>query len=249
MKVLKTKISEIHKKIPKKNRKTTVKQEVARITFFFLIFAGVLAILMMYGNFEVLRNQFVPQEKTTEYEQLEEEPAEFTQVIENLTPTIIEVPANNSSQTPEEWGVAKQIDEHTWTIKVGEDARMATPQEILTALNEYRQRHGSNTLQWDDKLAEYAQGRADHFNSIKSTDKHAGFNDYVQNQNGFEKLGFNGLGENSSYGYKVEAVHLIEWIYAADEPHNKNQLNSGWSHVGIGVSGTSTNLIFGGKKG
>jgi uncharacterized protein YkwD len=147
-----------------------------------------------------------------------------------------------------EWGVAKQVDEHTWTMQVADDARMATSQEIFVALNSYRQKQGKGTLIWDNGLASYAKQRSDYFVSIKKLDGHAGFSDFVDNQDGFKKLGFGGLGENSSYGYKLEGVHLIEWVYAGDKPHNDNQLNSAWTHVGIGVSGTATNLIFGGDK-
>jgi hypothetical protein len=34
--------------------------------------------------------------------------------------------------------VAKQVNEVTWTMKVGEDEKMATAQEILAALNNSR---------------------------------------------------------------------------------------------------------------
>jgi uncharacterized protein YkwD len=147
-----------------------------------------------------------------------------------------------------EWGSAQQIDEHTWTLKVGTDARNASAQEILTALNAYRQKRGKGTLAWDDKLASFSQSRAVHFTSIGNLDSHAGFSDYINNQDGFHKLGFMSLGENSSYGYTLEGVHLIEWVYAGDKPHDDNQLNSDWTHVGIGVDGVATNLVFGGKK-
>lgn len=148
----------------------------------------------------------------------------------------------------EEWGIAEQIGEHTWTIKVGQDKQIGTAQDIFSALNNYRQRHGKGTLSWDQKLSAYAQSRADFFAARGDLDSHAGFTDFVNNQEGFNKLGFMGLGENSSYGYSLEGVHLIEWVYAGDKPHDDNQLNSEWTHVGIGVSGTAANLIFGGKK-
>ena len=143
------------------------------------------------------------------------------------------------------WGVAKQIDAVTWQMKVGEDAKMATPGEILSALNVYRIRYGSQILTWDDKLANYAKSRAVYFNKIKDLDGHKGFQDFLNNQDGFNKLGFNRLGENASFGYRLSGVHLIEWVYAGDDPHNKNQLNNNWNYVGIGVDGTSTALIFG----
>lgn len=148
----------------------------------------------------------------------------------------------------EPWGVAKQIDEVTWTMKIGEDKTMATTKEILTALNEYRQVHGSQVLNWDEKLGNYAMDRAKYLNGIKSVDQHKGFNDFMENQNGFDKLGFTALGENISYGYRLNGVHIIEWMYAGDEPHNKNQLDNRWNFVGIGVDGLATCLIFGTGK-
>lgn len=146
------------------------------------------------------------------------------------------------------WGVAKQLDEHTWTIKVGLDKDMATPKQILDALNTYRRSKNRGELSWDDKLAAFADSRAQYFDQIGKLDGHAGFMDFVNNQDGFHKLGFAGLGENSSYGYKLQAVHLIEWIYAGDKPHDDNQLDPKWQYVGIGVYNTSTNLIFASDK-
>ncbi len=147
------------------------------------------------------------------------------------------------------WGVAKQIGEHTWTMNVGQDERMATPKEILDALNDYRVRHGSQRLVWDEKLGNYAQSRADYLNSIGKTDEHKGFSNFMENENGHDKLGFTWLGENISIGYRMLGVHLIEWVYAGDKPHDDNQVNNRWNYVGIGVKGTATALIFGtGKK-
>jgi len=159
-----------------------------------------------------------------------------TSSLKNLAPR----PTDDS--TP--WGQAVQIDEHTWTMKVQNDDRMSTVEELFTALNDYRRTKGVPVLTWDQKLADYATSRAKYFTSIKTTDGHAGFNDFLTNQDGFNKLGFTQLGENTSYGYRMLGVHLIEWIYAGDEPHDKNQRNSIWSHVGIGIDGVSTCLIF-----
>lgn len=166
------------------------------------------------------------------------------------TPTAKKVQATRSKTIGDTgpWGVARQIDEHTWTMKVGMDARMATPQEILSALNTYRGRYGSQPLTWDNNLAGFAQNRASYLYSIKSTDGHKGFADFLENQDGYSKLDFNWLGENISYGYQLEGVHLIEWMYAGDKPHDDNQKDSKWDHVGIGVKGTATCLIFGTGK-
>jgi len=161
--------------------------------------------------------------------------------LENSEP--VESTKNIVSDTAP-WGVAQQIDEHLWTIKVGEDSIMATPSEILEALNNYRVTNGSQKLTMDSKLTEYAQSRAEFFYKKEALDSHQGFNNFLTNEDGFNKLGFTWIGENASFGYRQNGVHLIEWIYAGDEPHNKNQLNNAWNYVGIGVKGTATCLIF-----
>jgi uncharacterized protein YkwD len=160
--------------------------------------------------------------------------------IKKIYPTII------SDDTP--WGVAQQIDDVTWTIKIGQDEKMATPREIWEALNQYRKVQGSQILNWDTKLADYAQSRSKYLNSKGTTDKHEGFSNFLNNEDGFNKLGFTSLGENISYGYKLNGVHTIEWMYAGDKPHNDNQLDNRWNYVGIGVDGLATCLIFGTGK-
>ena len=175
-----------------------------------------------------------------------------------VIPTIIGRPANiptirqNISVSPTvkndsqqgEWGVASQVDEHTWTMKVGMDEAMATPPEVFEVLNEYRRQYGAAVLMWDDKLADYAKTRAVYFNQIKNLDGHKGLADFLENENGFEVLGFSSVGENASYGYKMSGTHLIEWIYGADKDHDDNQKNTKWAYVGIGVEGTSNCVIF-----
>ena len=165
------------------------------------------------------------------------------------TPTPVSVKQTSNvyqSATTSQWGVAKQLTAHTWTLQVGQDSQMATPQEILVALNNYRQNHGSQTLSWDNNLANFAQERANSFNAAGTLDEHAGFYAYLANPDNEKQIGFLNLGENSSIGFTLEGVHLIEWVYASDEGHNKNQLDTKWTHVGIGVSGTATDLVFGG---
>ena len=125
---------------------------------------------------------------------------------------------------------------------------MGSGQEVLQALNNYRASHGIGALSWDEKLANYAQQRAVFFQQSGSTDSHAGFNDYLENRNGFSELGFNRLGENSYYGGPLYAVHLIEWVFAKSSEHDANQLDSGWSHVGVGVTESAVNIIFGGGR-
>ena len=188
---------------------------------------------------------------------VEEQSVETAKTVETIvvteapSPTVV-VPTKKPTATPtidnEPWGVAKQVNEVTWTMKVGEDEKMATAQEVFDALNEYRKVNGSQVLTWDEKLGNYAQSRAKYLNSIKNVDKHEGFNKFVEEDGGFEKLGFTMLGENISYGYKLNGVHTIEWMYAGDKPHNDNQLDNRWNFVGIGVDGLATCLIFGTGK-
>jgi uncharacterized protein YkwD len=175
---------------------------------------------------------------------------EPTTISKPTLPSLENGGLKKTTPTPdtEPWGVAKQIDDVTWTMKIGEDATMATAKEIFEALNEYRKVQGSQVLNWDEKLSNYAQERAKYLNIIKSVDQHKGFNDFVKNQDGFNKLGFTALGENISYGFKLNGVHIIEWMYAGDKPHNDNQLDNRWNYVGIGVDGLATCLILGTGK-
>jgi uncharacterized protein YkwD len=206
-------------------------------------------IIFLLNNLNELREIISPKASVI-LEEIKFVPTEkmIPTVMPTLEPTkkIIKLPTPTPDDEP--WGVAKQIDEVTWTIKIGEDEKMATAKEILDALNEYRKVQGSQMLTWDEKLGNYAQERAKYLNSIKTVDKHVGFNDFLENQDGFNKLGFNLLGENISYGYRLNGVHTIEWMYAGDKPHNDNQLNNRWDHVGIGVDGLATCLIFGTGK-
>lgn len=160
-----------------------------------------------------------------------------------VSPTPVE-----TSDPDEPWGVAKKIDTHTYTMQVKGDDVMATSIEIFSALNVYRKQHGRGELSWDVGLAGFAQQRADLFSSSGKLDGHSGFMDYLNNQDGFKKLGFSSLGENSSNGFKLSGVHLIEWVYAGDEEHNSNQLSNDWHYAGIGVSGSATDLVFGGNR-
>ena len=146
------------------------------------------------------------------------------------------------------WGVAQKVDDVTYSIKVGYDENMATPSEVLDALNQYRSTKGVSSLVWDDSLAQYAQGRANTFESIGGTDKHAGFNNFLENEDGFNQLRYNRVGENSFYGGPLTGTHLIEWVFTQSPGHDSNQLDSGWTHVGIGVSASSVNLIFASGK-
>ena len=163
-------------------------------------------------------------------------------------PTIAPTVATQPPEGNGEWGVAEKVDDVTYKIKVGNDPAMATPSEVVAALNVYRSVNGRGSLTWDDKLGNYAQTRANTFQSLGNTDKHAGFNDYLENGNGFQDLGFYRVGENSYWGGKLTGTHLIEWVFSQSPGHNENQLSDQWSHVGVGVTDSSVNLIFAGDR-
>ncbi|HZJ18431.1 MAG TPA: CAP domain-containing protein [Patescibacteria group bacterium] len=154
---------------------------------------------------------------------------------------------SNKKDQEDSWGVSKQISEHTWTMKVGNDQEMAGSQEIMNALNNYRNVHGKGILSWNDGLASFAKSRAEQFNKDGKLDEHAGFNSYFGDPENIRKTGFMKVGENSSVGYKMDGVHIIEWVFAGDAPHDNNQLDLSWSAVGIGVSGAAVDIIFGGN--
>lgn len=142
---------------------------------------------------------------------------------------------NKSTIDTDEWGKVKQISEHTYTQKVGSDAIMGSPADLLIALNNFRNKYDRSSLIWDDSLSSWAQSRAQTFANLKNVDEHAGFNAEVENK--FNEFGgrFTKLGENAGFGGRLDAVHWIEWLFASDEPHKNNMLGD-WSHVGIATA-------------
>lgn len=166
-----------------------------------------------------------------------------------LTPTPTKIPtpvdpyANDPDLKDAVWGEAVQVSETGYRMKVGFDSVMGTPEETFKALNLYRYTKGKSNLTWDNRLAKYALERATYI-CQNGSDAHAGFSDYVENQEGYKTLGFYQLGENMSTHMKFTGTHLIEWMYAADPAHDGNQLGK-WSHVGVGIFEDCSALIFG----
>src|SRR5690606_33887998 len=115
--------------------------------------------------------------------------------------------ANDPDLQDAQWGQAVQVSETGYRMKINHDERMTTAQELFEALNNYRYTKGESRLTWDGRLAEYATQRAAYI-CANGSDGHAGFKDYVENQDGFTQLGFYRLGENMSAYYKMEGVHL-----------------------------------------
>lgn len=179
--------------------------------------------------------------------------SEANQVVVSPSPTPSPTPipkpidpyANDPDLKDAEWGEAVKTETGSYRMKIQEDSVMSTAAELYQALNSYRNVKGRSSLAWDDKLAGYAQERAQYI-CANGRDGHAGFSEFLNN-GGHDKLGFNGLGENMG-NYKLSGTHLIEWMYAQSPGHDANQLNSSWSHVGIGISDRCSVLIFGGGK-
>jgi uncharacterized protein YkwD len=169
----------------------------------------------------------------------------------SLIPTTIafQNSSNNSSNTNSsgEWGKSERVEgtDHGWTMKVGNDPVMGTAQETFDALNIYRSKKGVHGLNWDGNLGSYAQQRAADLVANGGVDDHRGFREHIGNTENRKRLGFYGLGENASCGFRLTGTHIIEWLFAGDPPHENNQLNSNWSDVGIGISNTCITLIFG----
>lgn len=118
---------------------------------------------------------------------------------------------------------------------------------VLTALNNYRQQNGKPSLILDHKLHDYAQSRSDYYLSQGKMDNHQAFNQFMDD-NGFSIVKFNSLAENSSAGFTGTSQGLIEQLYGKSSGHNNNQLSTKYTHVGIGVSGQFTDIVFGGSQ-
>lgn len=148
------------------------------------------------------------------------------------------------SNTDAEWGKATKNSDGTYTMKIQMDDRMSTVPELFEALNNYRNTKGKSSLAWDERLASYAQERANYI-CANGGDGHAGFYKFLE-EGGYDKLGFNGLGENQGR-MKLIGVHLVEWMYAQSPGHERNQLGP-WSHAGVGITEYCSVVIFGGGK-
>lgn len=159
-------------------------------------------------------------------------------------PTATLTPTN----TPKNYS-AEKISDTTYKVhNVANDSSMASAQDIFNALNTYRAAHGVGGLSWDSKLADLASSRANTFASRGSLDGHAGFRDFMNN-GGFDKAGFNGLGENSAFlSGPMNGDRIIREIFGADGDHDGNQLNGAWTHAAVGVNGNAINVNFGKNK-
>lgn len=229
--------------------------------FLLIVFLGVFAFVFNAFNekqltsgriAKVFSNLIVPEKKEIFVNFKNEEDLVFystqpSTLVLSVAPTKIPTPVDPYANDPDlrdaDWGEAVQVSETGYRMKVGFDSVMGTPEETFKALNLYRYTKGKSNLTWDDRLARYALERVT-FICQNGSDSHAGFSDYVENQEGYKTLGFYQLGENMSTHMKFTGTHLIEWMYAADPAHDGNQLGD-WSHVGVGIYEDCSALIFG----
>lgn len=227
--------------------------------FLLIVFLGVFAFslnifnerrLNTKGIAQIFTNLIIPEKSETfiDFEK-EENLVFYSSSSASLAPVPTKIPtpvdpyANDPDLRDAAWGEAVQISETGYRMKVGFDSVMGTAEETFKALNLYRYTKGKSNLTWDDRLAKYALERATYV-CQNGSDSHAGFSDYVENQEGYKTLGFYRLGENMSTHMKFTGTHLIEWMYAADPAHDGNQLGA-WSHVGVGIYKDCSALIFG----
>lgn len=183
----------------------------------------------------------------------------FTNEIKNLkladfslaSPSPFAAPSLSSNPILINKNSAKKIAISKTQINVlGESKQneVLSPVSLAQALNNLRSKSGVSSLNLNQKLSDFAKKRADFLASEGKLDNHSGFFDFLNKQDGFVKLGFFEVGENSSEGYTVSAFDLIEKIYGTHSPHREIQLDSKWTDVGIGVNGTFTDFVFAGKK-
>ncbi|HUD09986.1 MAG TPA: CAP domain-containing protein [Patescibacteria group bacterium] len=141
----------------------------------------------------------------------------------------------------------RQTGKYTFEGNLPCDDRMGDASEIYAALNNYRQVHGASSLAWNDKLASVAQMRVGQITANGGrSDSHAGFITFTNDQSNYAKVGFSELSENTggTGNCPLLGVHVIEWLFARDAPHNNAQLDR-WDAVGIAEGQNNVVVIFG----
>ncbi len=145
------------------------------------------------------------------------------------------------TQPPFDWSVEK-VDEHITKINLPPDPRMSTPEELNTAMNDYRKAHNVQQVTKNDLLCDIAQKRAEEQLANGGLDGHAGFNKYGENQDEFFRMGevlFGGV--QPQYG-----VHIVEYGWDRSLTGHKEAIqNPSWNHGCGGIAGYYAVFIFG----
>lgn len=215
---------------------------IVSILFLFVSILFLLLCLGVYKSYKFNKSANSTTPTSTKIPLLTEKPTLYP------TPTTYYIVPTTVSQNNKEYGVVKQINEYEYTQKLEIESYMATPSEIYTALNNFRNSYGKGTLSWDNDLASWASSRAQFYANIKNLDQHAGFTSEATNK--FQQIGkFASFGENAFYGVRKSAIHIIEWSFASDDPH-KNAILDDWNTIGVGTASNDgiyygVDLIFG----
>ncbi len=201
------------------------------------IFTGLLKVLLLFLAFVYLISQakgsgivkkMVPAKSVNAPKTIKLE-----QTVKYVTPTT----------QPFDWSVVKE-DEHITKMSLPPDDKMSTPDELFTAMNEYRKDNNIPQVQKDDTICSIAQNRANEQLANGGLDNHSGFDKYVQNQNEFSKMGevlFGGT--QPQYG-----VHIVEFGWNRSlTGHREAIRDSSWNYGCGGIAGYYAVFIFGTK--
>lgn len=150
----------------------------------------------------------------------------------------------NATPVPTSAFRREKVDEHTTMIWLPPDAQMSTPDELFTAINNYRRAHNIPEVTKHDTLCSIAQKRADEQQALGKIDGHAGFTKYAQAQRDFSYLTevlFGGAQPQSG-------VHIVE--YGWDQSltgHREAIQDRTMTHGCAGIAGYFAVFIFGMK--
>ncbi len=106
----------------------------------------------------------------------------------------------------------------------------ADAKTFLDRTNALRSSHGVSALKEHDTLTRKAEAWAQH---MASTGKlaHSNLSD------GLSGLNWKSLGENVGYSYSSgDTLKRIHDLFVSSAPHRANLLNSGFTHMGVGVA-------------
>jgi uncharacterized protein YkwD len=119
---------------------------------------------------------------------------------------------------------------------------MASPEELFTAVNNYRQANGKTILGGSGTLCGIAQARVAQQVQIGHLD-HSGFTAAAQGQTEFR-----GLAEILQTNSKpYDATFLVQSGWGGSTSHNATMLDNQWTHGCGAVSGNYAVFIFGKK--